>query len=133
MAGVVLLVGGPLAATAPAVAGPQRDVVAEINASVEADEEFRERVDQELPGVFKPEQPGKVPLAFFGKLNCGALVYALDSDIAREDGMHNDPMYQGDVHQVRQNMVELWVEEIGRDDAEEFVDISIDVFCPSLI
>lgn len=133
MAGLLLLVGGPLAATAPAVAGAQRDVVAEVNAGVEADEEFRERVDRELPGVFKPEEPGRAPLAFFGKLSCGALIYALDPDLAREDGVHNDPMYQGDVHQVRQNMIELWVDQIGRDNAEAFVDISIDVFCPTLI
>lgn len=133
LAGILLLVGGPLAATGPAVAGSQSDMAAAMDTSVEAEREFRERVDQELPGVFNPEQPGQVPLAFFGKASCGALAYATDPSLVREGGVHTEPMYHGDTAQVRERLIEVWTDDIGRDNARTFVDVSIDVFCPSLL
>ncbi|WP_152191248.1 hypothetical protein [Georgenia satyanarayanai] len=125
------LAGAPLAAAAPALAGPSipEDV---LRAGIAVDREFRERVDRELPGVFKPEQPGLAPLSFFGQTSCGALVYALDPDAENWNEVLGG-LYQGGVIRVRQNLIEMWAEEIGPANAEVFVDISIDTYCPTLI
>lgn len=127
----LMLAGAPLAVAAPALAGPSIPEDA-LRAGVEVDREFRERVDRELPGVFKPEQPGLVPLSFFGQTSCGALIYALDPDAENWNEVL-DGLYQGGVAQVRQNLIDMWAEEIGPASAEEFVDISIDTYCPTLI
>lgn len=127
----LMLAGAPLAVAAPALAGPSIPEDA-LRAGVEVDREFRERVDRELPGVFKPERPGVVPLAFFGQTSCGALIYALAPDAENWNEVLGG-LYQGGVVQVRQNLVDMWAEDIGPDNAEEFVDISIDTYCPTLI
>ncbi|MCM3662616.1 hypothetical protein M3148_16710 [Georgenia satyanarayanai] len=128
----LMLAGAPLAVAAPAIAGADHIPEDALRAGVEVDREFRERVDRELPGVFKPEQPGLAPLSFFGQTSCGALIYAHDPDSQNWDDVL-DGLYQGGVAQVRQNLIDMWAEEIGPDDARVFVDISIDTYCPSLI
>jgi len=126
----LMLAGAPLAVAAPAMAGPSIPEDA-LRAGVEVDREFRERVDRELPGVFKPEQSGLVPLSFFGQTSCGALSHALDPDAESWDEVLGG-LYQGGVIQVRQNLVDMWAEDIGLDNARVFVDISIDTYCPTL-
>lgn len=92
-----------------------------VGASLQADREFRQAVDRELPGVFQPERPGVVPLAFFGRTTCGALRYAGEAELRDGTALTAD------------EVVERWARDLGAHDARKFVAISVEFFCPSLL
>lgn len=102
----------------------------DVRQAARTDAEFREVVDDAMPGTFRDDDPAKPPLAFFAKTTCGALAFAEDSELADSHGKGDDPLYEGSRDDVRMRLVNLWAERLPPDDARTFVDISIGTFCP---
>ena len=128
-AGAALLAATMLTACSPATTDQQPDPVQ----SSALDAEFRERIDRELPGVFKPEEQGMVPLAALVKFHCGALTWAEDPDAAVAAGAPDAGLYRQGADHVREHLVTLWSKDIAHSDATTLVDVSIEMFCPSLL
>lgn len=97
-----------------------------------SDVRFRERVDAEMPGVFKPEREGRVTVASIARFHCGALERAQNPEAAEAEGADDLSVYQDGAGAVREHLISLWADDIGRGNAITFVDMSTEILCPEL-